>query len=1122
MSFVLISSFLTKKKLGVLVLFFACFGALAQTSSSVLAEGEWYKIALTQTGVYKLDANTLKNAGISLNNINPQNIRIFGNGGGMLPQPNLASRPSDLLENAIFVSGETDGVFNDADYILFYAESPHAVVFDSAKKEFTHQTNYYSDTSYVFLNISIQKGLRLKINPAKSTAKATKTIDTFDDFYFHELDQKNMVSSGREWYGEYFGNTTEQSFDLKLDSLAADSPLKITSSVLSASYLNTTMNLSLNGQALGSHSLGYIGSGRYDIKGIEDKKVFTINALATPNLKLTYQFDKKNQSSSGAYLNYFEIRAKRKLYYFSNQTQIRNIESLGFAFCRFSIKNPAQNGQIWEVTNPQKPNNQTVEKLNNEYAFEASTKDTLKTFILFTNDNLQSIKSISKLDNQNIHALQTPDLVIITPKKWLAEAERLAAFRRSNDKLEVAVLTNQQVFNEFSSGIADPTAIRDFMRYLWKQNPAKLKYLLLFGDASFDYKNFKSLSNVTLEDYIPTYESRESLHPIYSFSSDDYFGFLEDKEGDWQEDYNGNHSLEIGIGRLPVKSISEAKTVVDKLIYYANTQKTIGRWRTQISFTADDGDGNIHQADADKLAEIARAADANMSINKIYLDAYPQILQADGARVPQANIALNAAVNDGSLIVNYNGHGGIEGWTEEKLVTIESILKWRNLNNMPLFLTATCEFGRYDDPSNVSGAEMAVLSPKGAAIGLLTTTRPVFANTNFLLNNAFYNEALKSTKDKIGDLMKITKNNSFSGVINRNFSLLGDPSMALAYPQQKIVLKSINGKSPHEQLIKALSKVTLNGEVVDKQAIKQEKFSGNIFVSIFDKISTVNTLGAKDAKMSYQLYKNKIFEGKATVKNGQFELSFIVPKDIDYRVGNGKMYFYAMNVDSTVDAVGSFQDFLIGESETISTIDTTPPKITLSVDENQVLTANIFDENSINTSISGIGHEMLLTLNDTLQVVVNQYYTSLDDYKNGYIKYPFDNLPAGKYTVRLKVWDSYNNSTTEALEFIVSNSIFRIIDVTNYPNPFENQTTFKIIQNRIDDDIVFKIDIFDSKGSLVQSEQKYCYLCPNIFEFELIPQSKNWFNGMYFYSIFAESLNQPINSTAKGKVIYWK
>lgn len=1119
---------------GFLCLFYASF---VQAQSSVLSTGTWYKIAVTQTGVHKINAAFLKKAGIDLSKVNPQHIRLFGNGGALLPQANNQSRPDDLIENAIEVIGENDGKFDDNDYIIFYAESPHIVYYDATAQRLRHQNHYYSDSTFYFLTVADTKGLRIRNG---ITSQSSQTVNTFDDFRFHELDQRNLISSGakelsgsgREWYGEAFGINAELSFDHTIEGLVPNSPIKISSAAVGTAYVSTQLNLKLNNTNIGGYIFEpvragqYDAKGVYDLKGIENTSTFNTTIQSGNAVKLTYTHNKGSQPSATAYLNYFEIQSKRALQFYDSQTLVRSLESLNYISTLFRVSQANTQLKIWDISNAQVPENIAYTLNSSEATFSVQTQGNLKTFVLFADKNLLEPGTIQKIANQNIRAAETPDLLIITLPQWKAQADRLAEFRKTNDGLSVLVVTINEVYNEFASGKPDISAIRDFARLLWQKNPDKLKYLLLFGDATYDYKNNHQFSYVNPNLYIPTYESRESLNPVFTFSSDDYFGFLELHEGEWAENNQGNHTLDISIGRLPVKSVEEAKSVVDKLMYYARNAKTVGRWRGKISFVADDGDANIHQEDADRIASIIEAKDGNLTINKIYLDNFKQISTSSGTIAPDANKMLNKAVNEGSLIVNYSGHGGPDGWTEEKILTIDQIESWRNLDNMPLFLTATCSFGRFDDPSVVSGAELAMLSPRGGAIGLLTTTRPVFSYTNYLLNNAFYAAFVlqkNAGNRRLGDIFSITKNNSLSNVNNRNFSLLGDPSMKLAYPADNVTIKKINGQNPATQTLKALAKVNIEGTIQASGSDKiKTDFNGYILVTVFDKSSTVSTLGQKTEKFSYQIYQNKIFEGKVAVKNGVFTVNFIVPKDINYQLGYGKINCYAIAADSSSDAIGSFDQVLIGGSESVTAIDTKGPEIELFVDKSNVLQARISDESGINLSQAGIGHEMLLTINDTTQVVVNQYFMSEEDYTKGIIRYALGKLPAGVYTIKLKIWDIYNNSSEASLEFIVENEKFRLLQAYNYPSPFQGASTFFIEHNAEGEDIEFEIKVFDQSGRTIFEKSELCYSCFQTLNIGMNIDPQDLTIGIYYYRITAIISDHRIKTYSSGKLVFWK
>lgn len=1103
----------------------------------MLSEGEWFKIGVTQSGIHKLDFNFLQKAGINPAAINPKHIKLYGNGGGMLPQANQSFRYDDLAENAIYVEGETDNKFDNGDYILFYAQSPHSIYYDSTQKVFRHQNNLYSDTTFYFITIGQNPGLRITMQ--ESMNGATHTIKSFEDYLFHEKDLTNQIGSGREWYGEKFDFTTSYTLDFAVPGIIPDSEIKITSAVMAQASASTQFALKLNEQSIGSQQLSGVSPDTYNIKGVNKTDIFTTKAQANSptNLKINVSYDKKGISSAAGYLNYIGLQVKRSLQLYSNQTIFRSLESMAYPSANFQIDGANNQLKIWDITNPVQPRQQQFTLNASQAVFGAET-NTLKEFILFTGSSFDSPVSIRRVSNQNLHALATPTLLIITADLFIEQAYQLANFRQQHDGLQVEVATVSQIFNEFSSGRQDVTAIRDFIRFLYLKSQS-LQYVLLLGDASYDYKNRVSPNS----NFVPIYESRESLHPIFSYSSDDYFGFMDEDEGEWTENMQGDHEIDIAIGRLPVKSRAEATNVVSKLIKYSTDAKTLGKWRKQICFVADDGDNNTHQLDADRLAEQIASAYPSYHVNKIFMDAYPQISNPNGQTAPEVQQALNNAIDKGHLIINYTGHGGEVGWATEQILTLQQINSWRN-TNLPLLVTATCEFGRYDDPVQVSGAESALLHANGGAIGLITTTRPVFSNTNYALNTAFYKaifEPQQGEMPRLGDAMKYTKNNSLSGSINRNFALLGDPSMRLAYPEEEVVIHRINDVPVNESAdtLKALRKITIEGNIqhpFTKQL--QTDFNGIISATVFDKKSIVTTFGTeRSARMNFSVQRNIIFEGKASVKNGVFKISFVVPKDIDYRIGEGKISLYAQDDEKLWDAAGS-QSVLVGGSIPQTIIDITPPQIRLFMNDttfvsggvtgsNTALLAFLSDENGINITRTGIGHEITATLSSepNNQIILNAYFTTLtDNFQQGEVFYPFENLAAGTYTLTLKAWDTYNNSSEASLGFVVANSEqLALFHVLNAPNPLNDFTHFQFDHNRAGEDLEILVEIYTSSGQLVKTLQTTAIASPEQFrnlQWNAIDDNGNKLNnGIYIYKLSVRSMTDGAEAYKINKLI---
>ncbi len=1108
-------------------LWMAQLSTSAQTANeSVLAQGNWYKLAITETGIYKVDANLLRNLGINLENIDPRNLAIYGQGGGMLPQNTATPRLDDLQENAIYLEGEADGNFGNNDYLLFYAQGPDAWRYqpDSSVLTFEHEKNLYADTAFYFLTIQDHPGLR--INPQNSTAGASYQVRNFDDYFFHEVEENNIIGSGRRWYGESFNFINERQFNFPLEGVSSDS-IRISAAVMARSTQATQFEFWIGSQKVDSVQMPPLPNGTYDPKGFDkniDFRIASSQLAGNQAIDLLLRYITNGGNGVG-YLDYLRFNFQRTLRLYGSQTAFRSMESMQFPVSEFMVQNASTQTQIWDITDPQQARRQTFQLNGNQANFSVATQDQIREFVIFNPSQLPTPIAQGRVSNQNLHGLPVPNLVIISPPAFLSEAQRLATFRRVHDGLTTVVVTPQQIYNEFSSGRQDITAIRDFMKMLYDKDSQALRYLLLLGDASYDYKNrVPNNSN-----WVPVYEARESLHPIDSYSSDDYYGFLEDGEGEWRETgFGGDHDLEIGIGRLPVKNLSEARVVVDKLITYGSNENARGNWRNQLSFIADDGDQNVHQRDADNIAESLEAQYPNYLVNKLYMDAFEQVSTANGELAPRLAERMNKEVEQGNLIVNFTGHGGEIGWTEERILDIAQIQSWENPENLPLFVTATCEFGRYDDPRVVSGAEEVVLSPRGGGIGLITTTRPVFSNTNFQLNKAFYAaifEPIHGEMPRLGDAFVITKNNSLSGINNRNFSLLGDPSMRLAYPEKEIFVTHINEKPVNTEIdtLGALQEVTLRGKIVGQDAQIDLDFDGLLEAKVYDKRQTVSTLGTAARVMDYQDRNVSLFQGQATVKDGQFTLTFVIPKDIDYRLGSGKVSLYAKQTNGLSDAHGSFTQLLIGGGgQNTGLTDNEPPEITLYMDDvsfqsgdvvnpDATLIAQLSDENGINISNLGIGHEITATLSTTHQevpdrIILNEYYLAdQDTYQSGSVVYPLENLAPGTYTLNLKAWDTYNNSAEKSIQFLVAEDpVLALEAVFNYPNPLREETTFSFSHNQSGENLEVRVDIYDSRGKQVQTLQHLINQSTKQIEMHwngLDREGRRITNGVYVYRI---------------------
>ncbi len=1099
------------------------------SGNSVLSTGSWYKFAVTKNGIYKIDAQALDNAGINVGNIDPRNIRIHGNGGGMLPQANSISRPDDLVENAIIVAGEEDGSFDSGDFILFYGEDSDNYTLNALDQSINYQNNIYSDSTYYFLTIGDVRGQR--VSNQENAGNDFNRVTTYDFYEAYETDQFNLISSGRNWYGEGF-RTSSQDFSFDISGVSPNTQGNLEIKTMSfQSYDNSSrFDIGIDGNSLGSQTFQGVTSYIYGIQGQEKLDNFTFDTNNLTNngeVNVNLQFTASANNQSVGYLDYMVITVPRQIGLYGNSTVFRSFESLNNATSTFEVVNISQNNKIWDISDPLAPKEQAFDfnASTNKATFGVPT-DNLKEFIVF-NDNFLTPSFIGSVGNQNLHGMSVPDMIVITHPDFIGQADRLASFRQQNDGLDVAVVTIDQVYNEFSSGAQDITGIRDFVRYLYDAgSEGKLKYLLLFGDCSFDYKQIKTIGSNNNK--IPIYESRNSLWPTRTYSSDDYFGFLNEDEGEWEESTAGDHLLDIGIGRLPVNTVEEATTIVDKLIHYATNRKTLGNWRNEITLIADDsdGDGFRHFKDAEILSDIVENNYAQFNVNKLYLDAFDQELTPNGEKAPEFKNLIEQSIARGTLILNYTGHGNEERLAEETIIDLDLVNSLDNYDNMALFVTATCEFGRYDNPIASSGAEALLLNPNGGAIGMLTTSRPVFSDSNLELNRAFYDavfERVNGAYPRLGDIMVTTKNNSLEGFKNRNFSLLGDPSMRLNYPDKNIVIDKINGIPVTTSVdpLGALNKVTVEGSIVDGESVVGN-YNGVLEAIIYDKKTTKETLESEGTKFNFDVQDNIIYKGKVSVENGIFELEFVVPKNISYLAENGKISLYAQNQDDLVDANGANSNIILGGSSKNVPIDNNAPDVKLYMEDtnfvsggytnsNTLFLARLFDENGINISGNGFGQNLTAILDEETTFNLNDFYeTDVDSYQNGWVAFPINDLEPGDHTIRFKAWDTYNNSTEAEIAFKVNDNNKIIFEnLYNYPNPFNQKTTFYIEHNRAGDDLNLSIEIYSIKGELVGKMAYYYEDSPRTINSitwdRLGKNGKPVGNGVYIYKVYLAS-----------------
>jgi len=1061
---------------------------------SVLSSGSWYKLGVTAPGVYKIDASFLKKLGLTQGAVPSSAFRLFGNGGTMVPEDNKATRPDDLQEDAIQVVDGGDGVFNDGDYILFYAPGPHTWTADSVNRTFHHQKNLYTDTAYYFLTVTLG-GAGARVGTQGPQGVPTVSVTTYQDHLFHELDSLNFLASGKSWYGEEMadmpGSSTSLDFTPGIAGLRAGASFQLVTDVLSRSIGSPgVVTVRVDDSLVQTHTIQATTTGAYDLFAYES--MLSVQVPVNPD-SLHLRFDFTDPAlDAQAWLGWWELIVPRQLdFEGAGQFGFRDWNSVGTRQVgTFTVTGAAGTDVVWDVTNIRAPILIKTTVSTGQLSF-VNDATRLREYVAFSPSGALAPTPLGAVPVQDLHGGTTADLLIVVHPSLLAQAVRLANFHKAHDSLRVQLVTSTQVFNEFASGNPDPGAVRDWVKmYYDRAGPDTTKrprYLLLFGDASYDYKH-RIPGNDNL---VPCYESANSLDPLNTYTSDDFFGFL--KDADNINDPTQLDLLDIGIGRVPAGVLTDAQHLVDKVIAY-NTAPSMGPWRAEMTFVADDGDQNLHLQDAESISGTASLTAPQDHIDKIYLDAYPEQAGSGGGRYPEVVQAINEEMYTGTLMMNYNGHGGNTRLSNEDILDASTVSAWNNATHLPLLITATCNFAPYDDPQTQSLGERVVLQPQTGAIALMTTTRDVFAFSNLIMNNNYMQAALEATPGgrfpSLGDAVRLGKNNTYTTyadiVNNRKFTLLGDPALTLAFPKGKAAGLTLNGRVLKQDTLKALNKYTLAGTVNLPSGQVQSTFNGTAYVTVYDKPAATRTRGNNPGSVvtTFTQLSSILYKGKATVTGGRFQMTFVVPKDIDYSLGFGKILYYAEN--GATDACGN-DSILVGGTGTSVGADHSGPVIKAFLNDDQfvngsitnqtpLLLLNLFDSSGINTSGTGVGHDLTAVLdgNTANPYVLDRFYeAAANTYQSGTVQFPLPTLSPGLHTLLIRAWDVADNSSEVTLTFVVEGDSKLILShVLNYPNPFTTHTQIWFEHNHPGEPLEVMVRILTITGKIIKTIRK--------------------------------------------------
>lgn len=1073
------------------VLAFACsLPCLAQdnTYQSVLSEHTWHRLAVMQEGVYKLDYATLQAMGIDMETLNPSQIRLFGNPAGSLPEKNSDARPDDLTEMAISIVGADDGTFDDGDMVLFYGQEPTRWRLKDADNEtYLRERNLFSDTTYYYLCVdSGMEGLRVGEKPSLPVEDATTVITDFPDYHWHEEELFSPYFQGQNWYGEQL-MTPDEMLDLTFvfPNLVKTKPVLVKSQVLGRVKPG---QLRYDLWANDNHLASSIPIGQYSEHYYG--RISTLSKQATIesdtiNVQLSYTAE----ATATLYLDYIEIYGWRQLKRVGHFFPFRLMPSqFGNGKSAVWVQNTNANFRLWEVTDPMQPVLQDGVLSGGNLIF-ATDENAQKRYVLFDPAYAMPVEQWTSLPNQNVHAISEVDMLILTSSIFKAQAQALADYHSELDGLNSAVVDVDEIYNEFGTGHPDPTAIRDFVRMVYRRSGGRLRYLTLFGRASADYRNIMGYG----QNYVPTYESGDSSYYELDFCTDDYFGLMDDNEGE-----HSKGRIDIGIGRISVSTVEEAETMLRKIRHYNDLDAVHGLWKTDVLFFADD-ETTDYVNNSEIYCSMLDTIVPHMTPKKIYTGAYPTVNTASGVEIPGANADLMQSFDKGSLLWFFTGHGGVRGLTGEKVFANADINRLTNYDKMPFVYTATCEFTKYDNPLLVSAGEQMFLNPNGGSVAMFTTCRPTYGPKNDRQTRAFINICFDRDEEglplRFGDIIRQAKSdplNFYNSAplenINIRFLFLGDPALRFPVPYEDIEVQKVNGKTvdgSNEIELHGMSMVTMEGVVKTRTGQVDMRFNGELWVRLFDKATKVKVNRYGTGYRNVRDFRDVLYQGCVSVNNGRFTVSFQVPKDVMPENGIPRFSLYAYDSIHGIDAMGMFNDLTLGGIDPAMVADDEGPKIDFywntpdfvdgqSVERQGVLYADLYDAQGIYHYDFSLGRDIMMYSNLPAynHLVLNDIFEpALNDFRRGRVTIPVSDLVPGTYQFQLKVWDTQNNPSEASLWFVVDDDLF-LSQVHNYPNPFNDETRITMTHVGEDGNFDVHIEIYDIMGRPVQHLSK--------------------------------------------------
>ncbi|NHE55844.1 type IX secretion system sortase PorU [Cyclobacterium plantarum] len=1070
-------------------------GLLFLLNGPILISQQFFKFPVTKEGVYHISQEQATNWGLG-----PlEQISIYGIP-GMLPQIvdssslELKEIPQKRMGNSLyFFLSQADQILMDGNSAVF---EPH---------HYTDTLHYLIGTGNVPENF---------VKPASSETFSDQVPATNQPLYRYEhfkIEEDNILTSGRAWYGFRTFTNGSKTISFPKPAQRPDDNLSVVVQVMAQSFGESLFRFALNGEEVGEINVPSIPNSRYAIKGRE--AVFesqTPFPASGDQLNLRFTYSSTNPNGAGFLKNiligfpYLGPDWQEGVYYNISE----NVYSVNSTSLHF-----------WDISDFY-----NVRELKATPTLQAQASK----LVAFDPENTAEILQPKSVKNRSQLISGYPSLIIISAEELWGPAQRLTAFK--NDiGMPSSLVALQDIYDTFGYGNPDISSIRNFLALQWHEGK-KLQNVLFFGKGSFDYK--KKLGG--RPNLVPTYSSRNSLNPLTTYGSDDYFGFLTPGKGEWEETDAGDHLLDIGVGRIPAINAREANIAVNKIIHYQTGNP--GQWKRKLLFIADDGDNHIHLNDAENHSSYLNGKHPEFELRKLYLDNFDQEKDGDIQTAPMAKAAFARELEEGLLMVNYTGHGNELTWAAENIFSVSDIADWPDTGHYPIFVTATCEFGRHDSPFLRSGAEELLLASNKGAIAVLTTGRPVFSSVNYSLNKAFV-EAVFSENGKLtlGEIFKKTKNNSLNGPLNRNFSLLGDPSIMADLPDLTAKTTSLISLTSgiETDTLAGLQKLKYFGEVRDPvSTAKISQFDGKFEIRVESYPRSRETLGDEGPSTSYLEYNQILFRGQGQVKNGQLEGELMLGKLDTNTVAPGKIKLYALDKGGDKEAFGGME-ILLGPDKSGIPPENEGPAIEIIFYDSLVNTSSISSRQSFiwvylrDTSGIQVGHPegISLQLNDATPVSLVGNYTALSgSFQEGYIKFLISDLQEGENSLIVTARDLLGNESNLRKNIEVRGSQrMQMEEVIGYPNPATDQVDFKITHNRPGENLILNLRVFSLSGSEIFSlQRRFPKAERSIMDIQWIfLQSKTKYpaKGTYLYEINLQSEEDGASERKGGKII---